>query len=150
MISLTYSRRRLIHIAFTSNRLSTITETANCLTKHSTTKTEYSVEPLIAAIDDVLKNQYSLIADDVFTEKEIHILKSFKESAELLKLPYLDTLSRDRNIAHENVDFPKEPVNDLVKGNYKSAIKRFIEDLKNMICTFEELKPIESLEYKMK
>lgn len=41
MISLTYSKRRLIHIAFTSNRLSTITETANCLTKHSTTKMEY-------------------------------------------------------------------------------------------------------------
>ena len=30
---------------------------------------KYSVEPLIAAIDDVLKNQYSLIADDVFTKK---------------------------------------------------------------------------------
>lgn len=86
----------------------------------------------------------------MFTEKEIHVLKSFKESAELLKLPYLDTLSCDINIAHENVDFPKEPVNDLVKGNYKSAIKRFIVDLKNMISTLEELKPIESLEYKMK
>lgn len=110
----------------------------------------YSIEPLITAIDDVLKNQFSLIADDVFTEKEIHILKSFKKSVELLKLPYLDTLSLDRNIAHENVDFPKETVNDLVKGNYKSAIKRFIGDLKNMISTFEELKTIESLEYKMK
>lgn len=97
-----------------------------------------------------MKNQYSLIAEDVFTEKEIHVLKSFKESAELLKLPYLDTLSRDRNIAHANIDFPKEPVNNLVKRNYKSAIKRFIGDLKNMISKFEELKPIESLEYKIK
>lgn len=110
---------------------------------------KYSVEQLMADIDNILDNRFNLVVDEVFDEKELSILMIFKKSAEHMKLPYLDTLSYDENTAHATVDIPKQPVNEIVKGNYDSAIKNFIENLKKLISEFRELKQIETMEYKI-
>lgn len=105
----------------------------------------YSVEPLLEVLDTIISQKYYLLAEGLFSRGQIEIIKSFRREVDMLKLPYMDVLSRDRNIAHENIDWPKEPVNDLVRQNYNTAIVGFIHSLKTMTHEFDELKSIERI-----
>lgn len=108
---------------------------------------QYTMEPLMTSIDNIVNNQFCLIADNVFTEEEIQKLHAFRDSATYLKLPFMDELKKDRNIAVVEIDYPKEPVNDIVKNNFDSAIKRFMVDLEVVTNAFDELKSLRNIKF---
>lgn len=109
---------------------------------------QYKMEPLMTSIDNIVNNQFCLIADNVFTEGEIQELQTFRDSTTYLKLPFMDELRKDRNVAVVEIDYPKEPVNDIVKRNFETSIKRYMGCLEVVIRDFEELRPLKDMKFK--
>lgn len=105
----------------------------------------YRIVPLVKAIDEILNAHNILLSEGLFAQSEIIKLHYFKADVERLRLPYLGTLSKDRNVARDFIDWPKEPINDLVKQNYKGATKAFCHSLKDLCNTIPEFKIILSL-----
>lgn len=106
----------------------------------------YRINPLVQAIDEISNAHNVLISEGLFSQWEITQLHYFKKDVERLRLPYLGTLSKDRNVARDFIDWPKEPINDLVKQNYKGATKAFYRALEGLCNTIPEFKAIFSLE----
>lgn len=107
----------------------------------------HRINPLIEAIDEILSARYILISDGLFAQKEISQLCFFKEDLEKLRLPYLDTLSKDENVGRAFIDWPKETINDLVKQNYKSAAKAFFHTLEGICNTIPEFERFSLLKF---
>lgn len=105
----------------------------------------YRIDPLVKAIDEILNARNILLSEGLFSQGEIIQIQNFKIDVERLRLPYLGTLSKDRNVARDFIDWPKEPINQLVKQNYKSATKGFTNSLKGICNTIPEFKAILSL-----
>lgn len=108
---------------------------------------KYSIEPLMSSINSIVDNRYYLMANDIFTKTEIWYLENLRDSADYLKLPYMEETKKNRNSAVLEIDYPEEPVNDIVKNNYDSAIKRFMVDLETVTNAFDELKSFKSIKF---
>ena len=109
---------------------------------------DYSINPLIKAIDEILGAYNILLSEGLLNQNELIQLHYFKDDIEKLRLPYLGTLSKDKNSAHDYIDWPKEPINDIVKANYKGFTKAFQASLIGICNTIPELKSILDIKVK--
>lgn len=109
---------------------------------------EWCLKEIVNSIDLIIDNKPVLKAESLFKDSEIFMLERLKELSENLYLPYLDTLSSDKNTAKAFMDWPKESINDIVKNNYNGQITAFIRELKQMANNFEEFKNILDIKFK--
>ena len=109
---------------------------------------EWCLKEIVNNIELIISNKPVLKAESLFNDKELYMLERLKELSENLYLPYLGTLSSDKNTAKAFIDWPKESVNDIVKNNYNGQIKAFVNELKRIATDFDELKTILNVKFK--
>ena len=109
---------------------------------------EWCLKEIVNNIELIISNKSVLKAESLFNDRELHMLERIKELSINLYLPYLDTLSSDKNTAKAFMDWPKESVNDIVKNNYNGQIKAFVHELKQMAYSFEEFQNVVNVKFK--
>lgn len=110
---------------------------------------EWCLKEIVRSVNVILDNEIVIKAESLLNDKELFLLERLKEIAEHLHLPYLDTMSSDKNTAKAFIDWPKEQVNDIVKNNYNGQIRALVNELKSMAKTFDEFKSIINIKFKV-
>ena len=109
------------------------------------------LKEIIKSIDTILNNaQNDMIVSHLLNNMEKLELKTLRDTANELHLPYLDIINFDKNGQIIKYDWPKNnpPIDDRVKGNYITSICLFVSIINTLMKNVNEFKFIGNIKFK--